>query len=403
MTVPHPLTTTPTVSVILTSFNHAKFLSEAIESVLNQKYTNFELIIWDDCSTDDSDSIIKSYVDQRIKYFRNDTNKGPTFGVNEAIYKHSAAMYIAIHHSDDVWLPHKLGEQVNFLETNAEVGAVFSFADAINEAGEKLPPESHIYSTIFQQSNRSRQAWLKHFLLSGNALCHPSVLIRKECYAAVGRYRQDLFQLPDFEMWIRLCCKFEIHVIQKPLIHFRLLDGERNTSGTRPETIRRTAYEMLCALNTLKENLSLLDLAKIFPEHEDGIYAENNIGLSIAKYLSVARPYPAADLFILNEIRSHLAMQTTGFATHQNWPQLRDMHMLSGELDVFGYNFQRRLSDCQYQLAAANSQIDAINSELTNTKMQLDLITIQRNNLFNSTSWRVTKPFRWLRRYLSTI
>lgn len=377
----------PLVTVLLTSYNHEAFVGESIESVLNQTYENFELIVWDDSSSDDSFSVIKKYQDPRLQTIKSDTNRGPTHIFNDVILNLAKGKYIAIHHSDDVWLPHKLAQQVSFLESNAEIGAVFGFADAINEAGEKLPEGSHVYSTIFQQANRSRQAWLRHFLLSGNALCHPSVLIRKECYAAVGGYRHDLFQLPDFEMWIRLCCRFEIHVIQEPLIHFRLLDRERNTSGIRPETISRTAYEMHRVLATFKNNLNFSDLVEMFPEHKIAEMERGEIGLIMARLLLEMRPYPAADLFILNEISNSVNVTMNDALIPNNWPTLRDLHYLSGQLDVLGQTLRG-------ELIQANNRVQALDSRLIASASQL-------RELHNSSSWRVTKPLRWLKNLLT--
>ena len=102
------------VSVILTSYNHAKYLKEAIESVLNQTFSDFELIIWDDASTDESWQVITSYPDGRIQSFRNEVQKRAAFGVNKAISEIAAGEYIAIHHSDDIWEPQKLEKQVAF-------------------------------------------------------------------------------------------------------------------------------------------------------------------------------------------------------------------------------------------------------------------------------------------------
>ena len=114
------------VSVILTSYNHAEYLREAIDSVLNQTFQDFELIIWDDASNDDSWQIIRSYNDSRIKAFQNPRNQGPVFGVNKAILEIATGEYIAIHHSDDVWDLSKLEKQLDFLEVNQNIGAVFS-------------------------------------------------------------------------------------------------------------------------------------------------------------------------------------------------------------------------------------------------------------------------------------
>lgn len=100
------------VSIILTSFNHAKYLREAIESALNQTFSDFELIIWDDASTDDSWEIIQSYSDPRIKSFRNDVRRRGIYGINRAISEVAEGEYIAIHHSDDVWELNKLALRI---------------------------------------------------------------------------------------------------------------------------------------------------------------------------------------------------------------------------------------------------------------------------------------------------
>ena len=102
----------PKVSVILISYNHEKFIREAIESVLNQTFTDFELIIWDDASSDDSWAIINSYNDSRIKAFLNDETRRGIYGINKAISEVASGEYLAIHHSDDVWASEKLQKQV---------------------------------------------------------------------------------------------------------------------------------------------------------------------------------------------------------------------------------------------------------------------------------------------------
>ena len=125
----------PRISIILTSFNHAKYLREAIESALNQTFQDFEIIIWDDASVDNSWEIIQSYRDTRIKAFRNDEQRRGVFGINKAISEVAQGEYIAIHHSDDVWELEKLEKQAAFLDSHADIGAVFTNAFAIDEDG----------------------------------------------------------------------------------------------------------------------------------------------------------------------------------------------------------------------------------------------------------------------------
>lgn len=258
----------PEVSVILTSFNHAKYLKESIESVLAQTFTDFELIIWDDASSDDSWSIIERYrdADTRIKAFRNDVPRRAIYGVNKSITEIAKGEYIAIHHSDDVWEHEKLERQVDYLRRHLKVGAVFSNALAIGEDSQPLVDAKHFYSGIFDKPNRTRQEWLRFFFSGGNALCHPSVLIRRECYAACGLYRFGLAQLPDFDMWVRLCMKYEIHVLPEKLVRFRVRDNAANASGSRPDVRIRDRSEFYYVLKHFQKIDSFEELISIFPE-----------------------------------------------------------------------------------------------------------------------------------------
>ena len=120
------------VSIILTSYNHAKYLRQAIESVLNQTFTDYELIIWDDASTDDSWEIINSYQDRRIRAFRNVVNLRGNISRGLEV---AQGEYVAIHHSDDAWEPTKLEKQVS-LDQNPDIAAVFTHVQVIDEEGQ---------------------------------------------------------------------------------------------------------------------------------------------------------------------------------------------------------------------------------------------------------------------------
>ena len=116
----------PTVSVILTSYNHEKYLRSSIDSVLAQTYTDFELVIVDDASADRSWEIIESYDDPRIVKVRHTENV--LFYANPTIQQLTRGKYIAIQHSDDIWEPEKLARQVAYLDRRPECGAAFSWA-----------------------------------------------------------------------------------------------------------------------------------------------------------------------------------------------------------------------------------------------------------------------------------
>jgi glycosyltransferase involved in cell wall biosynthesis len=261
----------PHVSIVLTSYNHARFLGEAIESVLAQTYANYTLIIADDGSTDSSWCIANSYRDPRIRLFRNERNQG---GLLNQVLQSSLVTgpLVAIHHSDDAWEPDKLGQQVRILEENPNVAACFTNAAIIDSqscivaSNPRKDPTLAAYLTIFDQPNRPRHEWLRRFACEGNCLCHPSVLIRKTCYDTLGVYDQRFFQLPDFHFWLRLCLQHEIYVLPNKLTRMRVHADGSNTSSYAVCSLVRKAFEDERVL----EPLTLIDtvdfLLKIFPE-----------------------------------------------------------------------------------------------------------------------------------------
>jgi glycosyltransferase involved in cell wall biosynthesis len=288
------------VSVILTSYNHAKYLKEAIDSVLNQTFSDFELIIWDDASTDESWQIITSYSDERIKPFHNDLHKRALWGMNKAISELARGEYIAIHHSDDIWEPQKLEKQIVFLDSHPEMGAVFSNALIIDEYGELFENSSHIYQKLFDQPNRTRHAWLNHFFCRGNVLCHPSVLIRKSCYENGQPYRYGLGLLADLDAWVRLCLKHDIFILPEKLIRYRVRANSMNAS-TDPQTRIRRPFEFLQVLNNYRKIASPEELVKIFPMAETYVKREGcDLEFALAMVALQLKPYQVTELFALN-------------------------------------------------------------------------------------------------------
>lgn len=256
----------PVVSIFLTSFNHQDYVAAAIESVLSQDYSNFELLILDDCSTDLSQEIIRRYHDERILLHQNKFNTCASgFGQLLDCFR---GEYIAIHHSDDIWEPTKLSEQVEILQQAPEIGACFTHVTVIDQDGRPIDNSEKHYTDVFQQHNKTRHEWLRHLFYRGNALCHPSVLIRKRCYEEIGTYNEGLYQLPDYQMWIRLCLRYGIEVIPRPLTRFRV-NTEKHGSMSAPslDNIVRHRHEIPHALEAFCA-ITLDDLIQAFPEAE---------------------------------------------------------------------------------------------------------------------------------------
>lgn len=336
----------PKISVILTSFNHARFVREAIDSVLAQDFSDFELIVWDDASTDGSWEIIESYSDPRMRAFRNDQTRRAIYGINTAISELAQGEYIAIHHSDDAWEPDKLSRQVAFLDANAEIGAVFTDASAVSEDGSPYPDPEHFYATVFAQPNRSRFEWLRHFFYHGNALCHPSVLIRKSCYAECGLYRYGFGQVGDLDMWIRLCLKHEIHVLPEKLVRFRVLRGEANTSGSRSDTRVRWITEMFRLMLNYRRLKTWGEMIAVFPEaaeyHRRRGFEPDFV---LAMMAMREHPFHFTKLFglellfdlVQNETKAKRIASLYGF-------DYRDLIALTAKHDVFSHEYSASLA-----------------------------------------------------------
>ena len=370
----------PRVSVILTSFNHEKYIREAIDSVLNQTFTDFELIIWDDASADDSWTVINNYPDSRIKPFRNEVQKRGAYGINKAISEVASGEFIAIHHSDDVWELDKLEKQVEYLDAHPEIGALFTRVQVIDEDGNPFTEEGHFYLHVFEQPNRSRHEWLNHFFIHGNALCHPSILIRRACYLEVGLYDRRLAQIPDFEMWVRLCMKYDIHILENPLTRFRVRANEMNQSGDKPETHIRATVEYQLLFQTYLAIPSEEMLILIFPDIRIMTVPDsNNIHFLMARYAVEQVGYPQQYFGIrtLYELMHDSATvqdleQRYGFSYH-------DLIRLTGEKDVFRI---KELAHLQQTVANLQQTAARLNDEVIRFKA--------------SASWKITRPLRFL-------
>jgi glycosyltransferase involved in cell wall biosynthesis len=223
----------PVVSVVLATYNHAPFVSEAIESVFSQIGVSFELLVADDGSTDDTPKIVRRYEsDPRVSFVAHPANRGACVVTNELIDKANGE-YVALINSDDVWLSQtKLADQVAFLANNAHVGAIFGRPVFMDEQGREIPKHDVPFGPLFDQTNRTQAAWLRFFFDHGNCLCHPTMLIRKSCYEKLGGYDNRLRQLPDFDMWVRLVKHFQIHISDESWVRFRYRPGKNTSSPT---------------------------------------------------------------------------------------------------------------------------------------------------------------------------
>jgi len=203
----------PTVSVIIPTYNRAHLIGRAIQSVLNQTYQDFEIIVVDDGSTDNTKEIVKSLDDKRIRYIRHKENKGGGAARNTGI-KAAIGEYIAFLDSDDEWLPEKLECQMKvFKNAGSEVGVVYTGFIYIDELGEYTNGQ-HI---------PEKRGWIYEDILVENCVGTAStVLVKRKCFEKAGLFDENLPSCQDWEMWIRLAREHQFDFIEDPLVKYHI-------------------------------------------------------------------------------------------------------------------------------------------------------------------------------------
>lgn len=255
----------PKVSVIVSAFNHKKYVAESVKSILNQTFHDFELIVVDNGSTDSTYKVIKSIKDPRIRVFQIKKNDGFGYALNYALSK-SRGKYISLFSSDDISLPSRLNKQIKYLDAHPGIGAVFSQAQMIDEEGYEI--KEHYYYEVFDKKNKDRFEWLNYFFFNGNCICFPSAVIRKSIYKKIGFEDGRMAQLHDFDTWVRLCFDQDIYIFKEKLIKFRIRSGNMNAGADTFENKIRSMFEFGHILKHYLKVKNVKEFLKIFPEAE---------------------------------------------------------------------------------------------------------------------------------------
>ena len=195
------------------NYNGGTFLPEAIESILNQTFRDFEFIVIDDGSTDNSWEIIQEYAkkDSRIRSFKNEKNYHIVYTRNRGISL-SRTDLVAFLDSDDVAMPERLEIQLEFMKNNSDCGVCGSNFEIINEKSELIGHKE------FPENDNE----IKKSFFFFNPFGQNTVIIRKECFNKVGLYNDEYRNAEDLDMWIRIGSKYALHNIQKELVKYRV-------------------------------------------------------------------------------------------------------------------------------------------------------------------------------------
>lgn len=194
------------VSIIMPSYNTASFIKETIQSVLNQTYTKWELIIVDDCSTDNTDDVLETIKDSRIRYFKNDKNSGAAVSRNKAL-REARGQWIAYLDSDDLWMPEKLEKQIRFMEAN---GYAFSYTNY-----EEIDVDSNKTGVKVSGPKRITKTGMFNY-------CWPGCLTVMFDASKIGIVQiHDIKKNNDYAMWLKICKKANCYLLDEFLAQYR--------------------------------------------------------------------------------------------------------------------------------------------------------------------------------------
>ena len=205
----------PLVSIIVPTYNRASFLSECIDSVLAQSYPNWELIIVDDGSTDQSKSIIESYLtDERIRYHYQE-NQGQSVARSVAIDQ-ACGEYIAFLDSDNMWLPNRLAMGLKAFDQDSSIGVSYGDIITINEQGDELSKEN-----MTRHSGR-----IVDRLLMDNFVSMNTTLTKKTAIDQVGGMNRNIKRADDYDLWLRLSGQFKFKYIPEFMAYYRVMENQ---------------------------------------------------------------------------------------------------------------------------------------------------------------------------------
>jgi glycosyltransferase involved in cell wall biosynthesis len=224
-TVKHSL-----ISVVMVVCNSDRFLADSIESILSQSFRNFEFIIVDFGSTDNSRSIISEYAarDSRVKLHMI-PNCGLAEARNNGCYL-AQGQYIAVMDSDDVAVPDRLQREVEFLEKHTEVGVVGGATELIDSTG-KVFHVNH-----FPRDDRE----IRSAFLDGCPFCQPTVLMRRDAFVFAGGYRRVFAQAEDYDLWLRIAEHFQCANLEEVVLKYRIHPNQIS--------LRKRMQQSLCVL-----------------------------------------------------------------------------------------------------------------------------------------------------------
>jgi glycosyltransferase involved in cell wall biosynthesis len=249
----------PDVSVCMPVYNGSAYIAASIESVLAQTYKGLQLIVSDNCSTDNTGEIAQRFRDPRMCYVRNSTNLGPVGNFNRCI-ELAQGKYVCIFHHDDVMMPDNLEQKVRLLEKHSEIGFVHSNLVLIGPKGEVVAPDIWAPDSRRDYIEKGKTVFLRYldYLPWGSSIFIGTVVARRSCYDRLGGFRTELSHGNDVEMLMRMLLFYDVACLGKPLVKYRVHESSASS-----------AFGDYRSISYMREHFSAVDM--IFKEYGDRI------------------------------------------------------------------------------------------------------------------------------------
>ncbi len=243
----------PKISVIIPIYNASDYLAEAIDSILQQTFTQFELLLCDDRSSDNSTSIAQAYADQdeRVIFLQNERNMGVSATRNR-LQQLAKGEYTAVMDADDIAHPNRFQVQYDFMQANPHVVCCGSNHRLIDDKGRVI---TTLALPEVDEEIQSRA------LAGHGSICHPAAMIRSEAILQVGGYDPDFKSALDLDMWLKLGEVGELYNIQQTLLDYRIHD--KSISGSKSQQQRdnaRKACERAWARRNIQGHFEASDM-----------------------------------------------------------------------------------------------------------------------------------------------
>ncbi|PMB32531.1 glycosyl transferase family A [Fischerella thermalis CCMEE 5319] len=227
------------ISIVIPTYNSEKTIRHTIESVLQQTFSDFELIIINDGSTDSTLKVVSQFQDSRIKVFSFD-NAGGNVSRNRGL-KQAIGEFVSFLDADDLWTPDKLESQLNALKENPQAVVAYSWTDYIDEQGKFLLSGTHITAN----GNVYEKLLISNFLENGS-----NPLIRREVLVELGGFDESLTAAQDWDMWLRLAQNFNFIAVPHVQILYRISANSLSTNLARQEKASLQVLNKACSTNT---------------------------------------------------------------------------------------------------------------------------------------------------------